>query len=293
MKVLVTGGSGFLGSHVADALSEENHEVIIFDQKNSPYLRADQTMVVGDILDQELVEQLVKESDAIYHFAGIADIEEASKNPIRTLETNVMGTMVLLEAARKSTLQRFIFSSSIYVYSNRGAFYRTSKKTCEQLIEDYNLQFGLNYTILRFGSLYGPRAAESNAVHQMIKQALETNTMAYKGTGEEIREYIHAKDGAAAAVEMLEPEFENQIIHLTGHERMTTLNMMEMITEILGSDVPIKVNTGEVIGHYFQTPYSYTPKLGKKLVRNSYIDIGLGLLDLIALHHQFEVESEE
>jgi UDP-glucose 4-epimerase len=293
MKVLVTGGSGFLGSHVADALSEENHEVIIFDQKNSPYLRADQTMVVGDILDQELVEQLVKESDAIYHFAGIADIEEASKNPIRTLETNVMGTMVLLEAARKSTLQRFIFSSSIYVYSNRGAFYRTSKKTCEQLIEDYNLQFGLNYTILRFGSLYGPRAAESNAVHQLIKQALETNTMAYKGTGEEIREYIHAKDGAAAAVEMLEPEFENQIIHLTGHERMTTLNMMEMITEILGSDVPIKVNTGEVIGHYFQTPYSYTPKLGKKLVRNSYIDIGLGLLDLIALHHQFEVESEE
>jgi UDP-glucose 4-epimerase len=110
--------------------------------------------------------------------------------------------------------------------------------------------------------------------------------MAYKGTGSEKREYIHALDGAGAAVEMLSPEFNNQIIHLTGHERMTTRDMMEMIAEILGSNVDIKVNEGEMTAHYFQTPYSYTPKLGRKLVRNSYIDIGLGLLDLIERHDQ-------
>jgi UDP-glucose 4-epimerase len=110
--------------------------------------------------------------------------------------------------------------------------------------------------------------------------------MSYLGTGAELREYLHITDGAAAAVQMLDSEFENQIIHLTGHERMTTLNMMEMIAEIIGSNVSINVNAGDMTGHYFQTPYSYTPKLGKKLVRSLYIDIGLGLLDLIEQHHQ-------
>jgi UDP-glucose 4-epimerase len=120
----------------------------------------------------------------------------------------------------------------------------------------------------------------------MIKQALETNSITYKGTGNESREYIHASDGAAAAVEMLKPEFKNQIIHLTGNERITTQDMMHMIAEILGSDVSIKVNAGEMVGHYFQTPYSYTPKFGRKHIQSSYIDIGSGLLDLIERHDQ-------
>lgn len=83
----------------------------------------------------------------------------------------------------------------------------------------------------------------------------------------------------------------NQIIHVTGHERMTTQNMMEMIAEILGSNITINVNTGDMPGHYFQTPYSYTPKRGRKLFRNTYIDIGLGLLDLIEHHHQRAIGS--
>ena len=286
MRIIVTGGSGFLGSHVADALSNEGHEVVVFDHKESPYVRPDQTMIVGDILNQEIVEQVVKKSAAIYHFAGIADIDEAAKNPIRTIETNVMGTMILLEAAKKANIQQFIFASSIYVYSNQGSFYRTAKQTCEKLIEDYHSIHNMPYTILRFGSLYGPRAGETNAVQCMIRSALNSKKMFYGGTGDEIREYIHVLDGAAAAVEVLDPSFEQQIVHLTGNERMTTRNMMEMIAEILGGNIEIKVNEGDITGHYFQTPYSYTPKIGRKLVRNLYIDIGLGLLELIEHNHQ-------
>ena len=125
----------------------------------------------------------------------------------------------------------------------------------------------------------------------MIKHAIETNIVTYKGTGAETREYIHASDGAASAVEILGQDFENQIIHLTGHERITTKNMMEMIAEIIGKDVKVKLGHGEMKGHYFQTPYSYTPKLGRKLIRNSYIDLGLGLLNLI--EHYVQEESNK
>ena len=137
------------------------------------------------------------------------------------------------------------------------------------------------FTILRFGSLYGPRSDDSNAVHGMIKSAMEKSEVIYEGTGEELREYIHVKDGALAAVDVLNEEFKNEIIHLTGHEKMTTRQMMEMISEIIGGNIQISVNAGEMMGHYMQTPYSYTPKLGRKLIRNTYIDIGLGLLNLI------------
>lgn len=295
MRVLVTGGSGFIGSHVVDALVQSSHDVIVFDKQRAANIPAKNsgnlTFIEGNITDQSAVIEAARGCDVIYHFAAIADIGKAAIQPVKTFQINVMGTLNVLEAARANEVGRLIFASSIYVYSKQGAFYRTSKRTCEQLIEDYNSEFGINYTILRFGSLYGPRADETNAVYQMIKQALETNSITYKGTGNESREYIHVSDGAAAAIEMLEPEFENQIIHLTGHERMTTRDMMDMIAEILGSNVSIKVNAGEMVGHYFQTPYSYTPKLGRKLIQNSYIDIGLGLLDLIE-HHDQEGDDE-
>jgi len=290
MKVLVTGGSGFIGSHIVDALLLSGHEVVVFDRQRSRHkldtVDVETVFIEGDITDGNAVNKAAKGCDVIYHFAAIADIEEASTQPVKTFQINVMGTLNVLEAARINSVSRFIFASSIYVYSNQGAFYKTSKRACEQLIEDYHSEFKIDYTILRFGSLYGPRAGKTNAVYQMIKQALETKSITYKGTGNESREYIHASDGAAAAIEMLKPEFENKIIHLTGHERITTRDMMEMIAEILGSNISIKVNAGEMVGHYFQTPYSYTPKLGTKHIQSSYIDIGLGLLDLIQLHDQ-------
>lgn len=291
MKVLVTGGAGFLGSHVADRLSESGHDVIVFDAVRSEWLREDQRMIVGDILDRDLIAKTVAGVDAVYHFAAVADIEEAMNNPVRTIEVNVMGTLGLLEAARNAKLQRFVFASSIYVYSHQGSFYRTSKQACERLIEDYNNHFGLPYTILRFGSLYGPRAGQTNAVHRMVTEALTNRTITYAGTGAEVREYIHVLDGACAAADILAPEFTNEIVHLTGHERMTTQTMMETIAEIVGGNIDVVLGKGQRPGHYVHTPYSYTPKLGRKLVRKSYIDIGLGLLELI--DHQSQGAAAE
>ncbi len=281
MKILVTGGSGFLGSHIADALSQEGHEVTIFDIKSSPYLRPEQKMIVGSILDRAAVNNAVANQDVVYHLAAVADIDDAIDDPLRTVETNVMGTAYLLDAAHGAKISRFIHASTIYVYSDHGSFYRTSKRAGELLIEDYWTRCRLPYTILRFGSLYGPRADEHNSVHRMLFQALAEGRIRYSGSGREMREYIHVLDAARAAVEILADKYKNENISLTGRERMATSDMIDMVREILGGNVDVQFEAHTQDGHYVHTPYNYTPKLGRKLVLNTYIDLGLGLLDCL------------
>jgi UDP-glucose 4-epimerase len=281
MKVVVTGGSGFLGSHIADALSAAGHETVIFDLAPSPWLRADQKMVVGSVLDRDAVAASTRGCETIYHLAAMADIGDSLERPREAVEINVMGTVNMLEAARAAGVCRFVFASSIYVYSNHGSFYRTTKQACENLIHDYYERFGLEFTVLRFGSLYGPRADRTNGVFQLLSQALKERRIDHYGTGDEVREYIHVRDAAAMSVDVLEPEFANQFIHLTGRERMTSRDMLGMINEIMGGDIKLNFRATSPAGHYVQTPYNYTPRLGRRLMRTTYIDLGLGLLDCL------------
>ena len=281
MKVLITGGSGFLGSHIADALTQAGHQAVLFDRKASPWLQRTQTMVLGDVLDAAAVKRAMKSCDAVYHLAAVADIGEAMDHPRRAVEVNIIGTLNLLEAARELKIRRFVFASSVYVYSNQGSFYRTTKLACEQLVSDYQERFGVAFTVLRFGSLYGPRADSTNYINTLLAQALTERRIEHYGSGDEVREYIHVLDAAALSVDILAPKYANQFIHLTGRERMTSRDMMGMIREMLGGGVTIKFKATDLEGHYIQTPYNYTPKLGRRLTRNTYIDLGLGLLDCL------------
>src|SRR5438128_9295048 len=137
MRVLVCGGAGFLGSFVADALTKLGHAVTVFDRRPSPYLQPDQTGVIGDILDAPRVADAIAGCEVVYNYAGIADIAAASVDPVETVRTNILGNTVLLDAARRARVRRFVFASTLYVYSRVGSFYRSSKQACERIIEDY------------------------------------------------------------------------------------------------------------------------------------------------------------
>jgi UDP-glucose 4-epimerase len=282
MRVLVTGGAGFLGSHVADALSETGHEVSVFDVRPSPYLRAGQTMFTGDILDLASLEKIAEGFDVVYHFAGIADIDECTSRPVDTVKYNILGTVNMLEASRNAKIKRFVFGSSAYVYSDSGFFYRSSKQACESFIENYSELFGLKYTCLRYGSLYGSRADERNSIFRMIQQALRDGKITYHGTGDELREFIHVRDAAEISVKVLEPEFENQYITMTGNEKMRYNDLLDMIREMIGTHVKIEILPSKRKAHYKITPYNFSPKLGRKLVNNPHIDMGQGLLQCMA-----------
>jgi len=150
---IVFGASGFLGSHVADALSIAGYRVRLFDRIASPYKRDDQEMIIGDIMDLSQVIEAAKGANVVYNFAAIADIDEAHDKPLATAAINVLGNMHALEAARIAGVRRFVFASTIYVYSESGSFYRASKQAAERFIETYHERYGLDYSILRYGSL--------------------------------------------------------------------------------------------------------------------------------------------
>ena len=158
MKAIVFGGAGFLGSHVAEALSQAGHAVVIFDTKPSPFLRPDQEGIVCDILNQDQVTAAIKGCDVVYNFAGIADIEEANTRPLDTVRINILGNTILLEAAMQEKVRRFVFASSLYIYSEAGAFYRSSKQACELLIDNYRQAYGL------------PTFGEPSALYQVFLQ---------------------------------------------------------------------------------------------------------------------------
>ena len=153
MKIVVAGGSGFIGSHVADALADAGHEVTIYDLRESPYLRADQRFVQGSTLDRECVNEVVAGQDVFYNFAGIPHLDIGLNHPIETVEQNILAPVIALEACRLASVRRYVYASSIYVYSEQGSFYRCSKQATELYVEEYRRLHGLDYTILRYGTV--------------------------------------------------------------------------------------------------------------------------------------------
>ena len=208
-KTIVFGGSGFLGSHVADSLTERGFDVTIFDMKESPYLKESQNMIVGDILDLKQIEYAIKGNDIVYNFAGIADIDECRKRPLDTIKCNILGNAQILTSAVKNNIKKYLFASSAYVYSSSGSYYRISKQSSELFVETFSEENKMDYTILRYGSLYGDRAGDSNSLHRIIKTAIKKGKIDYYGDGSETREYIHVKDAADLSVEALNEKYKN------------------------------------------------------------------------------------
>ena len=288
LKGIVFGGAGFLGSHVADALDDAGYSVIVYDKKASAYLRESQKMIVADILDEKMVESAISGCDIVYNFAGIADILEVSKNPLESVKANILGNSIILEGCRKAKVKRFIYASSLYVYSKTGSFYRSTKQACELLTENYHEVFGLPYTILRYGSLYGPRADGNNFIHKILKQALNEKKIVRDGDGEEIREYIHVVDAAKGSVEILDNEFKNQHVIITGNQQMKVKELLLMIREMLDNSIEVEYKESTATSHYEITPYTFIPKIAKRIVHKTYLDLGQGLLHLI---HDFYREA--
>ena len=131
-KILITGGSGFIASHIADQLTKNGHDVYILDKKYSKYINKKQKMIVGNIDNQKLLKNIFRKIEIVYHFAAVADLNEANLDPQRTIKNNIIGTLNVLNACVVNRVKKFIFASSIYARSEQGGFYSTSKLASEK-----------------------------------------------------------------------------------------------------------------------------------------------------------------
>ena len=280
MQTLVTGGSGFLGSHVADALSDVGHDVTIYEILESRYLGSNQKMVIGNILDRKKMFHTMKEIDVVFHMAAMADLDATWKNPYDTFKTNILGTVSVLEACRLNNVKRIILASSLYVNSRTAPIYRTSKYSSELIIKSYYEYCRLEYVILRFGTLYGLRAKENNSILRLLKEGL-ANRIDYYGTGDEVREYIHVKDAAHICTTLLDSKYTNSTVILTGYQRIKISELLDMINEILDNKVEINYHPLENKSHYKLTPYSYSKGSSKRIIPNTSVDLGEGLVEIL------------
>ncbi len=221
MKVLVTGGSGFIGSHVVDQVMAAGHEARNFDLYVSPYLNGHPfENALGDLRSEDDVRAAVSGCDVIIHLAAMADVDQVAKDPTRTEQVNARGTHVLLEAARQEGISRFVYASTIWVYGDATGpeqidedtplplpkhFYTATKIAGEMYVRSYGELYGLEHTILRFGIPYGPRARPTAVVPAFVAKALGGQPLTIAGDGTQSRRFVYVEDLAAGVVAALQP----------------------------------------------------------------------------------------
>jgi len=280
-KITIWGGSGFIGSHVSDVLSEKGYKVIVADKVKSQYLKKNQVMFIGDIANIKDVNKSIINSSFVFNFSGISHIEDSNKKPVDVVKSNILGNINILESCKKYSIKKYIFASTIYVYSKYGGFYRSSKQSAELFIKEYYKQFKLNYNILRFGTVYGPRSNYNNSIKRYLEQAINNKKIKINSDKDIIREYIHVNDIANYCIKILDKKYDNIDFILTGNSQIRINDLFNLISEILGKKTKVTYNKNFVSSHYKITPYSYIPNLSKKISINNSVDLGEGLLQLV------------
>lgn len=248
MKILVTGGSGFIGSHVVDKLIEAGHEVRVFDLKE-PH-REDVQFLRGDIISKGDINKAVKNMEVVYHTAAFSNIDLVKDNPLTTIEYNILGTTYLLDECRKQGTKRFIFASSVYVYEKKGHLYTTSKLASEMICKNYDALYGLPYTILRYGTTYGPRSRKADVISIFVKRALEGGVLVIFGSGDQRRHFIYVEDLAEGSVAALQDVARNQTYNLEGMRPVTIKEVAETVRRLTGNvDIEYKeIRAGDYEG---------------------------------------------
>lgn len=300
MKALVTGGAGFLGRYLVRELVNQGIETVVYDKDlsseiNEPDSPNEISFFSGDILDSNQLTAAMDGCDLVFHTAAIADIEETRNKPVQTMEVNVGGTVRCLEAARITDVKRFLFASSVYTSGNKGSFYRVSKQAGESLCKTYHEEYGLEFTILKYGSLYGRGANHWNFMYTVCKNLLLNGEYTYDGSPDAIREYIHVADVARETVRIaLDPNFRSKTVLITGHQRMKMKDIFDTIQEILNNKVNIHYLPNDQQRHYVRTPYSFDTDIPVRINPAVYVDITEGILDCLKeVQYNLHMEKEE
>ncbi len=263
-NVLITGGSGFIGSYVVDALVENKYKVTILDL-NQPK-RKDVKFIQGSILDKSIIRSALKNINIIFHLAAVSDITKVKEIPLKTIKTNILGTTFLLEGARNANVDRFVFAGSIYSYGTAGNLYTTSKTASELIIKNYKLIYGQKFTILRYATAYGPRNREVDAVSIFVRRALKNLDLIIHGNGQQKRNYIYAEDLGYGSLFALEKKATNKIITLVSKRDTKIIDLARMIIKITKSKSKIFFDKKKRRLDDFTSVFSYKSNREKNLM---------------------------
>jgi len=295
-KIVVTGGSGFIGSHVVDALAAVGHELTVLDHRAKPE-RSDVGFEDVDLLDLSSVLAATRGADYVFHLAAESNVNRAHRYPIHTLSLNVMGTGHVLEAARVNGVRRVFLASTVWVYNRApagriadettslpldgaGHVYTSSKMAAEMVCHNYRELYGVPFTILRYGIPYGPRMREELLIPVFIRRALCGDPLSVSGDGSQYRSFLYVTDLAAAHVHALRAGAENQVYNLEGPRPVSVIEVAERIRTLLGDSVQIVMTPGRA-GDFSGRQLS-NAKASRELGWQPEVDFDEGLIETIA-----------
>ena len=280
-NILITGGGGFLASHIADYFSDRGYKVILLDKYKSKFLRKDQKMVICDILDRKKLESKLKNVDIVFHFAAEADLFKSNSNPYYAIQCNIIGTANILEACIKNKIRRIIYASSIYALSEQGGFYSLSKLSSEMIIENYHKKYDIDFVILRFGSIYGDRANNFNTIQNFVKNAVEKKKILRKSNGREIRNFINVKDVSKICFQIIKKKYINKYFNIYGPKKKKVYEILNIIKNFLPETKINYYKKSKMKYNYDKTPFTYKLRRGKAIYLKKYINIEDGINSVI------------
>jgi UDP-glucose 4-epimerase len=256
MKIAVTGGSGFIASHVVDHLIADGNEVVVIDHRVRPH-RTDVEFEDIDILNLSALIQATKGCDYVFHLAAVSNVNYAHKYPVYTVDLNINGTANVLEAARLNSVKRVFFASTVWIYTgtrghgllnedepfhlpDAGHIYTSSKIASEMIIHNYWQLYRQPFTILRYGIPYGPRMREELVIPIFIRKALKGEPIVIQGDGSQYRNYVYIDDLARAHLLAMSARAENQVYNLEGSEKISIKDIARTINKVLDGGVRIE-----------------------------------------------------
>nr|WP_294889804.1 NAD-dependent epimerase/dehydratase family protein [uncultured Limnobacter sp.] len=262
-KYLVTGGAGFIGSHLVGALNRLDHQVIVLDNLSSgrrenlaPYLGLTTQLVEGDVRDQSLVENLLAETSGAFHLAALVSVPQSIERPMESFSINLEGTLNLLEASRKQGKKKIVFASSAAVYGNTHLSavsenmlgkpvspYGLHKLMCEQHADVYASLYNVNSAGMRFFNVYGPRqdpsSPYSGVISIFIDRLRRRQTPTIFGDGSQTRDFVYVGDVVQALIKAMKNEKQGFAAYNVGRGESVTINVLwQILCDVVGTDLP-------------------------------------------------------
>jgi len=255
MRVAVTGGSGFVGSHVVEHLLAAGHMALVLDTR--PPHRPDLAFRRVDIADVDGLERAMRGCDAVFHLAAVSDVNTAFADPVAAVAANVTGTTNVWEAARRNDVGRAVLASTVWVYgaadgeepldeaapfglARTGHIYTATKLAGELVAHSYQALYGQPFTILRYGIPYGPRMRDDLVIARFVRMALAGDRITVDGDGTQARYYVHVADLAAAHVLALGDAAENHVFNLEGDEPVSVRRIVESLDRIVPGHLEVE-----------------------------------------------------
>lgn len=299
LKILITGGSGFIGSHLVDVLLEHNHEVLIYDLESPKYNRQC-AQITADVNDIDLFLTASEGFDMIFHLAAEANVNRFYDNPLASNFNTANSTLNVLECARKNNVSRVLLASTEWVYGtaessggsdemitentlyarNPDHLYTSSKIAAELFCKNYHGLYGVNYTIMRYGIPFGERARPETVTPIFINKILNGEEITIHGDGSQTRQFIYVRDLAEGNAACLNPAAENEVFNINGREKISVLDIVKTLEKILNKKAKVKFvedRKGNFGGRYISSKkakqlLAWEPKYKYEEAMERYVD---------------------